>query len=242
MKITVVTVVYNCEDTIEQTMLSVTKQTYGDIEYLVIDGKSTDRTMDIVKSFGKSHKFIKFISEPDGGIYDAMNKGIRMASGEYIIFLNSGDMFVDYSIVERIALILNDKKPDILYGDSIEVFLNSEEKIRKYDQSLNFKYFIKGNGLCHQSVFAKASLLKNRSFDCSYKLAADKDWIIYEYNSKKYFLYVDIPICRYDRGGISSQSENASLLKKETNQIIIKRYKIGYFVVLLRKIKKIFVR
>ncbi|MDD5355598.1 MAG: glycosyltransferase, partial [Candidatus Omnitrophica bacterium] len=110
MKISVITVVFNNERTIKSTIDSVIGQSYPEVEYIVIDGGSTDKTIDIIRSYGK--KVSKLISEKDEGIYDAMNKGIKAAEGDVICFLNSDDFYVDNQVLEKVAGIFNTKKVD----------------------------------------------------------------------------------------------------------------------------------
>ena len=126
--ISIVTVSYNAVATIEQTILSVINQTYSNIEYIIIDGGSTDGTLDVIKKY--ADKIAYWVSEPDKGIYDAMNKGIKVATGEWINFMNCGDYFVANNTLESVfgsGKIY--KKAEILYGDSIQ--LNVEKKINE---------------------------------------------------------------------------------------------------------------
>ena len=116
LKISVVTVCYNAADSIEQTMLSVLGQSYPDIEYIVIDGGSTDGTVDIIKKY--TDRLAYWVSEPDKGIYDAMNKGIAAATGSYINFMNSGDSFYDNRVVEAVVPYLSSDMEAVIYGNA----------------------------------------------------------------------------------------------------------------------------
>ena len=117
-KLSIVTITYNAEKTLEQTLKSVNEQTYADIEHIIVDGNSSDKTLDLIRRFENDK--MKWISEPDNGLYDAMNKGIRMATGDYICFLNAGDTFFAANTVETVMYSVNraTQLPDILYGET----------------------------------------------------------------------------------------------------------------------------
>lgn len=196
--ITVVTVCYNAVNELEETMLSVLNQTYDNIEYIVIDGGSTDGTVDIIKKY--ADRLAYWVSEPDKGIYDAMNKGISVATGEWINFMNAGDRFYDEGTIERMSLSFCEKET-IYYGDA---WIHSIGK--KYWGRFSSWKLATGN-ICHQAIFYPSSLLKQNLFDTSYCIFAD-----YVFNLdawKKYpFEYVPRIICRYDFGGASTLNKN----------------------------------
>lgn len=152
MKISVVTVCYNSVDTIEETMLSVLNQTYPDVEYIIIDGGSTDGTVDIIKKY--AGRVAYWISEPDKGIYDAMNKGIAAATGDYINFMNSGDRFASTNVIENCFSNLRGT-PIIIYGNWIE----SVESMLIPKKALELGYLSKGMPFPHQSAFIAVSLI-----------------------------------------------------------------------------------
>lgn len=168
-KVTVVTVVFNDVAHIESTMLSVIGQTYKNIEYIVIDGKSNDGTTDLIKRY--SDKVTKWISEPDKGIYDAMNKGLALATGDYVIFMNSGDKFIDNTVLEHVFRSVTGY-PDVIYGHTIGIHKNGRLRQRLLP-------FFKSNeycptvGICHQSVLVKTDKAKKLMFDLSYKVCSD---------------------------------------------------------------------
>jgi len=193
--ITVVTVVYNGAETIENTILSCIHQTYQEIEYIIVDGKSKDNTVEIISKY--SSKIACFISEPDNGIYDAMNKAIEAATGDWIIFMNSGDLFHDYNVLLKIAdLILNDKsKLEIIYGKTLykinEVLIKSIPiPLEKIKREMIF---------CHQSTFVKMDLIKSNLFNTKYKFAADYEMMYTFYCQNKKFKYVDFFISIFDQ-------------------------------------------
>jgi len=146
--VTIVTVTYNAEDLLEETLLSVINQTYKNIEYIIIDGGSTDNTLEIIKKYEEQISY--WISEPDEGIYFAMNKGIAKATGEWINFMNAGDTFVDTTTIQKVMNSL-DEDTELIYGDHICDGTIGHVKDRKVTRSMP---------CCHQSLFVKTDLMK----------------------------------------------------------------------------------
>jgi len=198
---TIITVVYNGEKSITKTINSVLKQTYGNFEYIIIDGNSTDNTNIIISNFKDS--LTNFISENDLGIYDAMNKGIRLAKGEWVNFMNSGDVFNDENVLYNISKFI-EKDPlnlDIIYGNHILNFNDSLIKIKPMNLNrLNYEM-----AFCHQSTFIKNDILKSNYFNLQYKYASDFDMMNKLYLKKMNFKYIDHDICIFD------QTEGATL-------------------------------
>lgn len=229
MKVSIVTVTFNCKDVVESTLLSVINQSYSDFEYIVVDGGSSDGTTEIIKRY---QEWISYcVSEPDYGIFDAMNKALNHVSGDYVIFLNAGDRFVaDYILFKVFNGKIYDE--DLLYGD---VFVQNTlgYKLIKansiYSQIVSAKDLVfKGQGFCHQSLFTKASLLKNIGFDLRFKLGAD-----YDTTAKIYFsgnqkiLYLGYPISVFDdRTGGASHNQTKKVLLERASMF---SYKIGFY-------------
>lgn len=136
MKISIITIAYNSGHSIADAINSVLSQTYTDIEYIIVDGKSKDNTVEVVKSFGD--RISKFVSEPDKGIYDALNKGVRMATGDVIGFMHSDDLFASDTILEKVAEIFKNHDTDSLYGDLQYVYKNDTNKVLRYWKSGKF--------------------------------------------------------------------------------------------------------
>lgn len=193
-RITVVTVVYNGVETLEETILSVIGQTYANFEYIIIDGGSNDGTLDIIKKYESS--ISSWISEPDKGIFDAMNKGLRRANGEWLNFMNSGDMFYNSSILSDV-FSGNLDEVDMIYGD---VCLYDEKDTYFFKCKTN-KYKINLNAVCHQSVFIKTIL--HSPFSLNYKLSGDHA-IIYDFVKHKKLVYFNGCISKILIGGVSS--------------------------------------
>lgn len=215
MKLSVITVCYNCKNEIKDTLSSVFEQVDKDFEYIIVDGKSSDGTMGVVKEYYNKIMDMVIISEEDTGIYDAMNKGARAARGEYIYFLNAGDRFYDKHVISNMKKYIIDKF-DIIYGDIIADgrIISSKSKIRLYE----LIYFEKM--ICHQAMFVKRNLLLTTPFDIKYKICADRDWLIKVLMQNKTYYYVrDFIVAIYDTTGISSVSpffyeESLELAKK----------------------------
>lgn len=208
MKISVVTVCYNAADTIERTMLSVLNQTYHDIEYIIIDGGSTDGTVDIIRKY--ADKIAYWVSEPDKGIYDAMNKGIKVATGEWINFMNAGDYYYSNEVLKNVFAI--SRYGDYLVG--IAVYPNGRywRPVRK---DFSFKEIYRGGGVNHQASFIQRKLFGG-GYDTSNKIIADELFFLEQivFQGKVYEPLSDI-ICYYDNGGVSSRKETRGEIQRE---------------------------
>ncbi len=199
-KITVVTVTRNAEKTLEETILSVVGQTYANVEYIVVDGGSTDGTLDIVRKYGE--RIDRWVSEPDRGIYDAMNKGIALATGEWINFMNAGDTFVSERTLEKV-FDRDYREYDFIYGDRVYkdwtgLFVG---KARPF---WSRKSFCPAKGVCHQSTFVKASVARSYPFSLQYKYSGDYEMMLNVYRARGKFLYRPVAVAIYDvTGGFS---------------------------------------
>ena len=225
MKVTVVTAVLNDAGHIEQTILSVISQTDIEIEYIIVDGGSKDGTLELIGKY--KDKISLLISEPDRGVYDAMNKGIKYSTGDFVYFLNSGDVLLNPSILSKIKLEELKERNAIIYGNVIVAYGNIEalEKPRPF---FNSKMKFKGIGICHQSMFFPGKLIRNEKYDLSYNIAADYDLAYRLWRKGTVFLYKDITIAKYDWGkGISSNPyklldvyrENARVCHQQLNPL-----------------------
>lgn len=206
-KVSIVTVSYNCEDSIERTINSVISQDYFLMEYLIIDGASQDGTLDIIRRYMNSIKIL--VSEPDNGIFDAMNKSLNYVTGDYVLFMNAGDFFVNNHIVSDIFSTYDDDD-DLIYGDDYVLnklgYLYRKAKAI-YEQPYTITDLIfKSQGFSHQSLFTKVEQLKKVRFSLQYPLGADyhTTYTIYRIGNHK-IKYVDKPISVFDdrNGGVS---------------------------------------
>lgn len=230
-KITVVTVCYNAVRDIEQTIQSVLNQTYPNIEYIIIDGVSTDGTIEVIKEY--ADRLAYFVSEPDNGIYDAMNKGIKHSTGEWINFLNAGDCFANNNIITKIFANGFDYNNEygFIYGyayvkTSIATKLST--RIQPFWES---EQYIHGKGFCHQSCFIKTKLAKDFPYELRYKVNADYKMLydIIKAGYKPYFC--DIPIAVYEvENGFSKKNQVISF--KECADILGRNNTIRYYFLL----------
>lgn len=199
-KITIITVSYNAVSTLEETILSVTNQTYSNIEYIVIDGDSSDGTVEIIKKY--QSKIAYWISEPDRGIYDAMNKGIDVASGDWILFLNCGDLLYTPSTIEQV--FNQNYSVNLVYGNAVAVKDDGMEFLLRSDHGITDMW--RGPCFRHGALFTKTSILKESKFELSeeLKIAADFDFIYKCYKEGYSFQKVDIIIISFLEEGVSS--------------------------------------
>lgn len=230
MKITIITVCFNSVRTIERTIRSVIEQDYDDLEYIVIDGGSTDGTIDIIKKY--QNKIYAWISEPDDGIYDAMNKGLQRASGEIFAFLNSDDYYAAH-VLSSVKEYFKESSADLVSGN---MYLCSEEICEKI-------YFDKGNKekmffeviYPHPALFARRKLyIEYGGFDTSYKIAADTDWIMKVCLNGAKVLCVDDYFTYFSDGGISFRKRYAGL--EEQYYIALKHARLSRYVYLEQEI------
>ncbi len=208
MKVSIITVVFNARSTIEDAITSVLAQTYKNVEYIVIDGGSTDGTMDIVNRH--RDRISKIVSEPDKGIYDAMNKGIKLATGDIIGILNADDVYADNMVLETVVRKINESKSDSCYGDLIYVDKNNMNKTIRYWKSGEYSEdsFKKGWMPAHPTFFVKRwAYEKYGVFDLSLPIASDFEIVfrlMEKYKIKS--CYIPCVLVKMRLGGASNRS------------------------------------
>lgn len=229
IKFTIITCTYNAETVLERTLESVREQTYPHIEHLIIDGNSKDGTMTMVDDYiteceeSHSQHIVKAISERDNGLYDAMNKGIKMATGDYLIFLNAGDKLREPGTLEAVVASLDEPKEavGVIYGDTDIVddeghFLHKRRL--SPPEKLTWKSFKEGMLVCHQSFYARADIAKSNLYSMEYRISADVDWcirIMKEADVKGLKLHNShLILTSYLDGGMSIKNHRASLLER----------------------------
>lgn len=223
-KVTVITVCYNAEIGIEETIKSVIGQTYQNIEYIIIDGGSKDQTLNIVKKY--KDRISKVISGPDKGIYDAMNKGILAATGDWINFMNVGDSFFSPDTLSDVFGKSDYSNEGVVWG---LVKLSNMEKPIRYIPFYQNPSPMGAMGICHQSIFIRSSFAKKNLFDYQkYKIAADYDMIFKAYNKGLHFKEIPLTIACYD---MSNQSFSRNMLMEQLKETrIIRNVKKFSFV------------
>lgn len=215
--ITVVTVTYNAENYLEETIESIINQTYKNIEYIIIDGASSDKTVNIIKKYEKHISY--WVSEVDNGIYDAMNKAIDVANGEWINFMNAGDSFADKNIIEKV--IENSYNADVICGNLYYVTNYKKEYIKVPGLKKAYECMFCN----HQAMFVKTSLMKKYKFDTSFKIAGDYDLTLKLYSKGYNFKFLDLIIANFIAGGdserdkIRARIENIFIISKYTKDI-----------------------
>lgn len=245
MKISIITIAFNNEKEIAQTIESVVNQTYNGIEYIIIDGGSKDGTLDVIKKYQNS--IYKVISEPDKGIYDAINKGIKNATGDIIGLIHAGDELYDNNVIEKVVRCFSESKIDALYGHS-KILSEDGSKVVRINKSPEYNESLFRNGWfpSHQSFYAKRELFdKLGLYNLKYRIAADYELLLrFLYIRKVNVKLLDEYIIKFKVGGTSTKSvKNIIKLNKECiNAWNDNGIKMPFYTIplkLLRKIKQI---
>ena len=220
----IITVTRNSGKSLEQTILSILNQTYQHIEYIVIDGASTDGTINTILHYRSGLSY--WISEHDNGLYDAMNKGLWAATGDYIWFLNAGDVFKHNEIVSELAAIATQNElPDILYGETDLMDRNGQifaERRLRAPQYLTWKSFRMGMLVCHQAFIVKRSIAPK--YNLKYRFSSDFDWCIRCLEKAKTVVHTQLRLVNYLSEGLTTANRIKSL--KERYGIMCKFYGI----------------
>ena len=238
-RVSVITITYNAGSFLKKTIESIINQTNKEFEYLIVDGGSTDGTISIIQEFeslvqkgefGIKPEQYQWISEPDKGLYDAMNKALGIARGDFVWFINAGDKIYSPKTLQQVVNAI-DKNPDadVIYGQSIIIGLNDEvlgERHRIAPANLNKRSLIDGLVVCHQSVVVRHSVAP--LYDLRYKLTADYDWMCRVLDVSRKNVYVDDYLSKFQTAGLSSQRRKQSLKERF---VIMKRH-FGLFLTL----------
>lgn len=239
IKFTIITCTYQAEKELERTLRSVLEQTYKDVEHLIMDGASTDATLQLAQTYATESQAqnnghqVMVTSELDKGLYDAMNKGLRHATGDYVLFLNAGDTFPSESTLTQVAACAERANvlPGVLYGDT-DIVDNEGRFVRHRRLSppkkLSWKSFMQGMVVCHQAFYARTDLAKKVPYQLKYRYSADVDWCI---RVMKMAQKQGLPLCNvqtvvanYLDGGMTEKNHKASL--KERFRVMESHY--GY--------------
>jgi len=230
--LSVITVTYQAEKTIEPTLKSLYSQTWNDFEHLILDGGSTDQTWRIVEAYKQPNTY--WYSEPDAGLYDAMNKGIQKARGTYLMFLNAGDQLSHPQVLEQVFSQCTGQ-PDFIYGKTLRV--DSEGRVRGWHkpfpdpETLSWRTFLNGMVICHQAMIVKRTICP--LYDLRWKHVADIDWSIRTLKRAKTICCYPEVLILFLEGGYSHQKRRASLI--ERFRLFV--HHIGFFPALLQHVK-----
>ncbi len=235
-KFSIITVTYNAEAVLEDTIQSIVTQTYNNVEYIIIDGASKDGTMKIINRYREHIHTV--VSEPDKGLYDAMNKGLKLATGDYVCFLNAGDCLHEddtlynmvHALMEAQVLTPNMSLPDVLYGETAIVDAEGHFlRMRRLSapEHLHWKSFRQGMLVCHQAFFARRELAP--LYNLHYRFSADFDWCIRIMKQSHLLFYTHLTLIDYLDEGLTTRNHRASL--KERFHIMCHHY--GWFSTVL---------
>ena len=229
--ISIITVCYNAEREIEATLKSVKEQSFKNYEYIIVDGASKDNTLKVITQSGVTPTHL--VSEKDKGIYDAMNKGLALAQGEYLMFLNAGDSLYSTNTLQQIADVAEHETPDVIYGDTAIVDAERNylrpRKLRP-PKTLTRNSFKNGMLVCHQAFLPKRELAM--PYDMQYRFSADFDWCVKILSASKKCTQIDGFIVNYLEEGATTRNHIKSL--KERFRIMCKHY--GFFITFFKHI------
>ena len=236
--ITIITICYNAQATITRTLESIQAQTYTELEYLVIDGASKDATLELVAQLAPR---AQVFSERDHGLYDAMNKGLKRATGDYVWYINAGDALPSPTTVEELVAdaFAGGQMPDVIYGDTR--LIDSEGKdlgLRRLrpPHELTWRSFEEGMLVCHQAFIVRRTLAP--LYNLRYRFSSDVDWCIRVLKEAKHCYFIDRPIALYLNEGTTTANHRASLI--ERFEIMSEHY--GFWRTLLKHLRFLFVR
>lgn len=260
-KISIITVNKNNAESLEKTIHNVLGQDYQNLEYIIIDGNSSDKSLSLIKKY--DFKIAHWISEDDNGIYDAMNKGVKLATGEYICFINSGDFLYSKDTVKRVSKYCKENY-DLIYGTVCDII--DEFTVSSIEDYSNFKLAVKhnpelrkainyriikrnkdtlwmGHIFCHQTLFARKKLLLKYPFNTKKKIVSDFEFVYKAYNESAKMKKMKLVIAAVQRGGLSDQSflkrtfERWSFIRKYKNDMEMNKYYLKLFISGLKKSK-----
>ena len=237
----IITVTYNRAHVLKNALNSVLNQSYKDFEYIVIDGKSGDKTVDILKDYKNKFKekkiSFKFISEEDDGLYDAMNKGIKMANGKYIGIVNSDDYYFQDTLNIVSSAIIKNSYPDIVHGNMVTHSKSGSKIIIKPDLKVNI---FKNIPTLHPATFIRKDVFFDIGlYDVSYSIAADQDFLLSAFMNGKRFSYIDEELCYFSTEGISS----SNIFKPVIESYIVKRkHKLNIFLSFYHLLRSLTIR
>ncbi len=221
IRISIVTITYNAAGSIQRTLDSVARQRYPHIEHLIIDGASKDNTVGIAERYKENNRHEVIIqSEPDGGLYDAMNKGLQKATGDYVVFLNAGDSLYADDTIQWVAQCA-ESSPAVIYGDTAMTDAEGHFlRLRRHrpPQTLTWRSFKKGMLVCHQAFYVRLDIAKKFPYNLKYRHSADVDWCIRVMKEADRcglsLVNSNAILANFEEGGDTTQNHQASLVER----------------------------
>ncbi len=241
MKISIITITFNSAKTIQRALDSVQSQTYKDIEHIIVDGASTDGTKEIIEAYAKKHQNVRWKSEKDSGIYNAINKGIRMATGDVIGFLHSDDVFFSPDSIGQIAAALEREKVDVVYGDL--QYCKGPKVVRRW-KSNDFNPCALKYGWMppHPTVYVRREVYQQvGEYDEWFRISADYDMMLRIFTAGYKSKYIPQVLVCMEVGGASNKNTQARLSKTQEDRVVLKKNQVGagYLTVACKQLRKI---
>ena len=241
MKISIITITFNSTKTIQRALESVQSQTYKDIEHIIVDGASTDGTRQIIESYAAEHKNVRWISEPDEGIYNAINKGIAMATGDVIGFLHSDDVFYSPDSIGKIANSFADSQTDVVYGDL--QYCHEGKVVRRWKSNDFHPRALKYGWMPpHPTVYVRREVYEQvGKYDEWFRISADYDMMLRIFTAGYQTHYIPEVLVSMETGGASNKNTRARLSKTQEDYIVLKKNHVGagYLTVAFKQLRKV---
>lgn len=241
MKISIITITYNSVKTLPRALESVQSQTYSEIEHVIVDGASTDGTRELIEAYAKKHKNVRWVSEKDDGIYNALNKGIRMATGEVVGFLHSDDVFYSAESIEKIATAFADSNADVVYGDL--QYVKGGKVVRRWKSNVYNPCSLKYGWMPpHPTVYVRREVYKQVGpYDEWFRISADYDMMLRILKAGYKTYYIPAVLVCMETGGASNKDTRAHLSKTQEDFIVLKKNHVGagYLTVACKQLRKI---
>ena len=241
MKISIITITFNSAKSLKRALESVQSQTYTDIEHIIVDGASTDGTKALIETYAKAHKNVRWVSEKDKGIYDALNKGIRMATGDVIGFLHSDDVLYSADSLGQIATAFEDKDVDVVYGDL--QYCHGEKVVRRWKSNdFNPRALKYGWMPPHPTVYVRREVYQQvGEYDEWFRISADYDMMLRIFKAGYKSHYIPEVLVSMEIGGASNKNTKARLSKTQEDYIVLKKNHVGagYLTVACKQLRKL---
>ena len=241
MKISIITITYNSAKSLQRALESVQSQTYKDIEHIIVDGASTDGTKQLIEAYAKQHTNVRWISEKDKGIYDALNKGIKLATGDIIGFLHSDDMLYSADSIGQIAAAFEDKNVDVVYGDL--QYCSGGKVVRRWKSNdFNPRALKYGWMPPHPTVYVRREVYQQvGEYDEWFRISADYDMMLRIFTAGYKSKYIPEVLVSMETGGASNKNTKARLSKTQEDYIVLKKNHVGagYLTVACKQLRKL---